>query len=226
MDIQGALSYLSDLEQHNDRAWFHDTKTRRDEAQQAFEALISDLIERVGVFDPSVRGNDPKSLTFKFPRDTRFSHDKSPYNPSLRAHIGPAGKLPIPVGYYLMIQPDGRSFLGGGLFASMFKDATARVRRAIAEQGSEWETLIDDLAKAGRFTVEGETLKRVPQGFDPLHPQAAWLKHKSWYIEYHVSDEKVTAPEFADIAAATFEHMQPLNTFLNQALAGFEMPSR
>ena len=226
MDMQGALAYLSDLEHNNTRTWFHDTKARRDEAQQAFEALLSDLMERIGAFDPSVLGRDPKSLTFKFPRDTRFSHDKSPYNPSLRAHIGPAGKLPVPVGYYLMIQPDGRSFLGGGLFAGMFKDATARVRRAIAERGDEWEALIADPAGVGCFTVEGEALKRVPQEFDPDHPQGSWLKHKSWYIEHHVPDEEVSATGFVDAAAATFERMQPLNAFLNRALEGFEMPAR
>ncbi len=226
MDMEGALAYLSDLERHNDRTWFHDTKARRLEAQRAFEGLLADLIERIGAFDPSVRGQDPKSLTFKLPRDTRFSRDKSPYNPSLRAHIGPAGKLPVPVGYYLMVQPGGRSFLGGGLFSPQFKDATARIRRAIADRGDEWERIVDDPAFAERFRVEGEALKRVPPGFEPDHPQAAWLKHKSWYIECRQADEEVASPGFPASAAEAFERMQPFNAFLNRALEGFEMPQR
>lgn len=71
--------------------------------------------------------NVPKELTFKLARDTCFSHDKSPYNPVFRAHIGAMGKLPVPVGYYLMIKPGDASFLGGGFFTDMLKDATAKM---------------------------------------------------------------------------------------------------
>lgn len=221
----GALAYLSELEAHNDREWFAATKRERAEALAAFDTLVAALQERIGQFDPSVLGHDPKKLTFKLTRDTRFSNDKSPYNPSLRAHIGPAGKLPVPVGYYVMLQPGGRSFLGGGLFAALFKDATNRVRRSIAENGSEWEALVDGSALAP-FHVDGEALKRVPQGFDVAHSQAHWLKHKSWYIEHHISDDEVRAPDFVESAAQLFEGMKPLNDFLNRALEGFEMPAR
>lgn len=141
-----ALAYLAELEAHNDRAWFAETKAERAGALAAFDVLVADVQQRVGAFDPAVLGHDPKKLTFKLTRDTRFSNDKSPYNPSLRAHVGPAGKLPVPVGYYLMVRPGGRSFLGGGLFAAMFKDATDRVRRAIAADGDAWERVVEALA--------------------------------------------------------------------------------
>lgn len=219
----GALAYLAELEAHNDRAWFADTKRERARALASFDALVAEVQALAGAFDPAVLGHDPKKLTFKLTRDTRFSNDKSPYNPSLRAHVGPAGKLPVPVGYYLMVKPGGRSFLGGGLFAAMFKDATERVRRAIAANGGEWEQVVAGLAP---LKVEGEALKRVPQGFDAAHPQAAWLKFKSWYVELPVSDEDVAAPGFAAQAAREFERMKPLNDFLNRALEGFQMPAR
>ena len=38
------------------------------------------------------------------------------------------GKLPIPVGYFLAIKPNNQSFLGGGLFADVFRDATNMIR--------------------------------------------------------------------------------------------------
>lgn len=218
-----ALAYLAELEAHNDRAWFAETKAERAGALAAFDVLVADMQQRVGAFDPAVLGHDPKKLTFKLTRDTRFSNDKSPYNPSLRAHVGPAGKLPVPVGYYLMVRPGGRSFLGGGLFAAMFKDATDRVRRAIAADGDAWERVVEGLAP---LQVEGEALKRVPQGFDAAHPQAGWLKFKSWYLELPVPDEDVAAPGFAEADAREFERMKPLNDFLNRALEGFEMPAR
>ena len=127
MDIKKILSYLESLSENNNREWYHVHKKEYKEAEAEFEDLIQELILRIGVFDPSVLNNKPKDLTFKLVRDTRFSHDKSPYNPAFRAHISARGKLPVPVGYYLMIKPGNSSFLGGGLFADMFKDATARV---------------------------------------------------------------------------------------------------
>ena len=106
------LEYLSDLSQNNNREWYHANKKRLQQVNAEFERLIGELIITIGEFDSSVIHNTPKDLTFKMVRDTRFSHDKSPYNPVLRAHISSLGKLPIPVGYYVLIAPGGRSFLG------------------------------------------------------------------------------------------------------------------
>ena len=144
MNTRLILNYLSDLNENNNREWYHAHKAEYKAANAEFEELIQALILRIGEFDSSVLHHEPKSLTFKLMRDTRFSHDKSPYNPAFRAHISSQGKLPVPVGYYLMVKPGDRSFLGGGLFADMFKDATAMVRDYIAKNDKEWENVIHD----------------------------------------------------------------------------------
>ena len=129
MNISSVLSYLTDLSQNNNREWYHAHKAEYKAANAEFEALLQALMLRIGEFDLSILNHDPHTLTFKLNRDTRFSRDKSPYNPAFRAHISSMGKLPVPVGYYMMIKPGNQSFLGGGLFADMFKDATAMVRQ-------------------------------------------------------------------------------------------------
>ena len=171
--------------------------------------------------------NIPKELTFKLVRDTRFSHDKSPYNASFRAHISSMGKLPIPVGYYIMIKPNGGTFLGGGLFADMFKNATNMVRDYIAAHPNEWNDIITDNQFKKYFTVKGTALKNVPAEYDKEHPQAEYLKYKSWYLEYFMSDEEVLDSEaFLQKTIEIFKAMKPFNDFLNKALKGFEMPTR
>lgn len=220
------MDYLAALGEHNDREWFHAHKAEYQAATKEFEALVERLMLELRAGDPAIPLRTPKELTFKLMRDTRFSADKSPYNPSFRAHIGPQGKLPIPVGYYLMLQPGGRTFLGGGLFADMFKDATTMIRDAIAAHGTQWQGILEAPDFAGRFTVGGTALKKVPQGYDPAHPQGEWLKHKSWYLEVPVADETVLGDGFVDYAVETFLAMKPFNDFLNQALAGFRMPER
>lgn len=227
MNTQLILNYLSDLSVNNNREWYHEHKAENKAANTEFEALIGALILRIGGFDSSVLHNEPKSLTFKLVRDTRFSHDKSPYNPAFRAHISSKGKLPVPVGYYIMIKPGGQSFLGGGLFADMFKDATKMVRDYIVQNGREFEDIIHTSEFEKYFAVQGSALKNVPAGYDKEHPQAEYLKLKSWYVEYPVKDEELDDAEaFLAKAAEAFHIMKPFNDYLNKALAGFQMPAR
>lgn len=227
MNTEKILNYLSGLKENNNREYYHAHKEEYLEANAEFELLIQDLILRIGEVDSSILQNKPSDLTFKLVRDTRFSHDKSPYTPAFRAHISSAGKQPIPVGYYIMIKPDNMSFLGGGLFADMFKEATAMVRDYISAHPAEWEEIIraDDFKKY--FTVQGTSLKNVPSGYDREHPQSDFLKMKSWYLEYPVADSVIKEAEsFAETAAGIFIKMKPFNDYLNLALNGFQMPSR
>lgn len=225
--MQVILDYLKELEKHNDREWYHAHKEEYKEANARFETLVQELILQIRKFDDSIQFREAKELTFKLMRDTRFSHDKSPYNPAFRAHIGPEGKLPVPVGYYLMIKPGGQSFLGGGLFADMFKDATSMIRNYISVNGKEWEEIVHDPEFQKEFTVQGTVLKNVPAGYDKEHPQAEFLKFKSWYLEYPIQDDLIADGErFLIEAVRLFRLMKPFNDFLNRALADFQMPAR
>ena len=227
MNTQAIIDYLSALSSNNNREWYHANKEDFKKANAEFESLLQALMLEIGKFDGSILHNDPKDLTFKIVRDTRFSHDKSPYNPAFRAHISARGKLPVPVGYYLMIKPDNRSFLGGGLFADMFRDATTMIRDYIVKNGEEWEKIIHEPEFEKYFTVRGTALKKVPAGYGKDHPQAEYLKCKSWYLEYPIRDEELNDAEaFTARAAEIFRIMKPFNDYLNNALAGFQMPAR
>ncbi len=227
MNTQVIIDYLSSLSMNNNREWYHANKDGFKKANAEFENLVQALILEIGKFDSSILHNNPRELTFKIVRDTRFSHDKSPYNPAFRAHISSKGKLPVPVGYYLMIKPGDQSFLGGGLFADMFKDATTMVRDYIAENGEEWEKIIHDPDFEKYFTVQGTALKKVPAGYEKEHPQADYLKFKSWYLEYPLRDEEVLdTGGFLVKAVELFRIMKPFNDYLNKALADFKMPVR
>lgn len=227
MNTELILKFLTELSENNNRDWYHAHKAEYKEANEQFEELLQDLILRIGETDSSILHNIPRELTFKLVRDTRFSHDKSPYNPAFRAHISSKGKLPVPVGYYIMIKPGGQSFLGGGLFADMFKDATTMVRDYIVKHPGEWQQIIEAPDFKEHFEVRGTALKNVPSGYDKEHPQAEYLKFKSWFLEYPVSDEVIKdADRFSDLAVDIFQKMKPFNDYLNQALEGFKMPER
>lgn len=227
MNTELILNYLAELSVNNNREWYHEHKKENKAANEQFEQLVQQLIYGIGEFDQSVLHNVPKELTFKLVRDTRFSHDKSPYNPSFRAHISSMGKLPIPVGYYVMIKPNGGTFLGGGLFADMFSNATAMVRDYIAAHPKELDKIINDAQFKKYFTIKGTALKNVPSGYDKEHPQAEYLKFKSWFTEYFMTDEEVADGEsFVKKSVEIFKAMKPFNDYLNTALKDFKMPTR
>ena len=159
MNTQFMMDYLSALSRNNNREWYHANKEDYKKANAEFEELLQTLILEIGKFDSSILHNNPGDLTFKLVRDARFSHDKSPYLPAFRAHISSKGKLPVPVGYY------------------------------IVENGEEWERIIHDPEFEKYFTVQGTALKKVPVGYEKEHPQAEYLKFKSWYLEYPIEDE-------------------------------------
>lgn len=221
------MNYLSELAENNEREWYHAHKAEQREAVQEFEELIQDLILEIGKTDSSILNQNPKDLTFKLVRDTRFSHDKSPYNPVFRCHISSAGKLPVPVGYFLFLAPGNRSFLGGGLFADCFKEATSLVREYLNGHSEEFLAVIKEPEFAANFTVQGTALKNVPKGYEADSPAAEYLKYKSWYIEYPFEDGMLKdKAEFVRFAAEKFLCMKPFNDYLNRALEGFVMPRR
>ena len=101
------------------------------------------------------------------------------------------------------------------------------VRDYIVKNGGEWEQIIHAPEFEKYFTVQGTALKNVPAGYDKEHPQAEYLKFKSWYLEYPIPDKLLLdGGEFLAEAVRLFQIMKPFNDFLNRALSGFQMPSR
>jgi len=226
MDNHRILEFLTALRENNSLTWMAANKKFHKDAEAQFIELVQTLIMRLAESDKSIAHLTAKDLIFRLNRDTRFSHDKSPYNPSFRAHISPGGRVPIPAGYYINVAPR-NIFLGGGLFATQFPDATATVRDYIVDKGNELQDILETPKFSAHYSLMGEKLKNVPRGYPVDHPQAEYLKHKSWDVEYHLDDtvfENVDG--FVDLAVKQFILMQPFNGFFNKALSGYKMPER
>jgi uncharacterized protein (TIGR02453 family) len=227
INLKLILDFLSDLEKNNNREWYHAHKSERELAMLEFEKLLQFLIDELSLSDRTIVGLRPKDLIFRLNRDTRFSKNLPPYKKTtFSAHISSAGRFPIPAGYFICLQPD-HSFIGGGVFATQFPQATSLVRDYLVKNTAEFLTIIQAEKFVDNFEVLGIKLKNVPRGYDKEHVLADYLKHKSWDIEYHFSDK---ALESSDIACETmvskFKLMQHFNDFLNQALLTFKKPER
>ena len=67
---------------------------------------VQELIERISVFDPDIRGLDARKCLFRINRDIRFSLDKSPYKTYMSACIAQGGRHSIRGAYYFHLEPE------------------------------------------------------------------------------------------------------------------------
>jgi uncharacterized protein (DUF2461 family) len=71
---------------------------------------------------------------------------------------------------------------------------------------------------AAGIEVAGESLKRVPAGFDPGHALAEDLKLKDFYTYTPLLDREVCSPDFLERFTAICRENAPLVAFLTKAL--------
>jgi len=206
------FDFLSDLSDHNNKAWFEANKDRYERhVKEPFLQFIADSatplrkISRNIVADPRPVGGS----MFRIYRDTRFSKDKSPYKTAIAAHFPLGGKDVNGPGYYLHLEP-GRSLVGGGMW---MPDATvlAAIRGRIVDKPADW--------KKARVTLdeEGEALERPPQGFDPNHPMIEDIKRKSFTGGTMLADKKVVGSDFMETFVDACRDVAPLVRFLAAA---------
>lgn len=223
MNFERMLRYLTALEQNNNRTWFHDPANHQlyTDARQDFIELVEELKFRIAdVCAPELAERlifvDPKALLYRIPRDMRTNKGKLPYNPRWAAELSAGRHTPLPIGYYVHIQPGGQSLFGTGVWC-WDGDVLHNMRRAIAEDYERLEELLADCD----YPLFGDRLKRVPQGYDPGHPAAEYLKLKSWLVSRSYADHELRDfDSFLDSAVAAVENMEPLRCFFNDALAG------
>jgi uncharacterized protein (TIGR02453 family) len=216
--MQQVLDFLSMLQTNNNKAWMEAHQTDYRQARNTFIDITHSIIQGMGPHDPSIANLEPKSCIFRINRDVRFSKDKSPYKTDMGAYLMPGGKNGGYAGYYLHIEPPDKSFLAGGVY-QLSADALKKIRQEIDYNADGLMMVIN----APRFkelfgALQGDKLKRMPQGYDADHPQAELLKMKSFVAMHHASDSMVAKKDFLSHALEIFQEITPLNKFLNTAI--------
>ena len=145
------------------------------------------------VADPRKSGGS----VFRIYRDVRFSRDKSPYKTNAGAHFRhEVGREVHGPGFYLHLEP-GNVFGGAGTW--MPNSATlGKIRGAIVANPEKWVRIVNDESFESMYTLEGDSLKRAPRGFDPEHPLIDHLKRKSFVAGTVFNEDDACSPDFID----------------------------
>lgn len=158
---RGALAFLRELEQHNEREWFHANRPRYEELlAEPARALGQDLADlgRPKLFRPF--------------NDTRFHA-----GPPIKEHVGLAVGYEGAGGWYVELSLDGL-FLAAGLHNPR-PDQLARLRAAVAD-GRKAASLAKavNAAEAAGLALNEPDMKRVPRGYPADHPRADLLMRR------------------------------------------------
>jgi uncharacterized protein (TIGR02453 family) len=216
VNLQITLDFLNDLAQNNNRPWFEANRKRYDQARDAFEELVTELISELGRLD-DFGALDPKACMFRIHRDVRFSKDKSPYKATMSAWIGPGGRKGTGRGYYIQLAPHDESFFGSGLHEPD-KTALEHVRRHIALDAAPLRQILEAPAFVREFgELAGETLKTAPGGYDRQHPAIDLLRYKQFLAIHRLTDSDVLGDDLVSRLVRARNAMQPLLDWLDQA---------
>ncbi|MEM8686001.1 MAG: DUF2461 domain-containing protein [Pseudomonadota bacterium] len=205
-----AVSFLTDLQANNTRAWFSENKARHEHAvKRPAEVFCEEIRPRL----EDLSGRPHASKIFRIYRDVRFSKDKTPYNANLRisfSPIDPSGAAPA---WFFSLEPD-RLIFGAGCFG-FDKPVLERYRQKIAGRGgAELHTLLAHLSSRG-IRLSAPDLKRVPKGFDTDQPHSELLLRKSLAGWCDTADtSRATAPGLIAFSLTEYGQLKPLFDWL------------
>lgn len=218
---RATFDFLRDLRANNDRDWFEDHRAD-------YEAhWLKAGLDLIAALAPLCAGMTPRLLAVpklnqslrRIHRDTRFSADKSPYQPWLHLILstGPAvNKAP---GMHFVLTADGLGY-GAGQYG-LEPAALERMRQRICDPEDRAQLLRAlDAAAVAHSRLDPPDLARVPKGYaaDPTWDHL--LRRKNVIVRTQVdlpAPEWLFAPDAAEQLATIAGQHLPVLDWLGRA---------
>jgi len=216
MSIHNILQFLKELKINNNREWFAENKVWYDQVKAEFEKISKELILEISKFDEEIKHVEVKDCVFRIYRDTRFSHDKTPYKTHFGVFIATAGgRKSQRGGYYLHLDPDG-CFVAAGVWCPQ-PNLLKALRQSVYDNIDELNEILHKPEFSQHFVhfFDEDKLKTVPRGFPKDFPDAELLKLKHYMVEYKFDEKLIQSDDIVQQVAGIVKGAYPLNRFLN-----------
>jgi uncharacterized protein (TIGR02453 family) len=215
------MAFLRGLKKNNDREWFTPRKATFDASvKQPMIELVAAIHREMLRFAPQYVG-EPAKCVYRIYRDTRFSKDKTPYKTYASALLLRNGfdKYTGSAAIYFAVSPENIEVAGG--IYTPDRDVLLTVRQHIAENHRKFRTTFET-AKVRKLLgeLQGESMSRMPKGFDPEHPAAELIRRKHYLLDTQLDPKVATTPELFTEIVKRIEAMMPFVEFLNLPLIG------
>lgn len=216
MTTSNILTFLGDLKDNNNREWFAENKTRYESTKKEFEHISNALILEISKFDDDIKHVDVKDCVFRIYRDTRFSHDKTPYKTHYGVFIAAGGgRKSVRGGYYFHLEP-GNCFIATGVWCPP-PEILKALRQSVYDNIDEFKEITGNPGFSRYFTTfyQNDKLRTAPKGFPKDFPEIELLKLKHYMVEYKLDESFLAQNDFVSKVAGIFKAAHPLNVFLN-----------
>ncbi len=212
------LSFLGDLEKHNNREWFDKNRDRYQRAKKDFENFVQQLIDLLQG-EWNLGPLDAKDCIYRIFKDVRFSKDKTPYKAEFGATIASGGKKSNEAGVHLYIKPNGQSFIDFGT-CHLEPNDLKKIRQEIDYNPAPLKKFIESKTFFDFFNgqIKGEQLKTSPKGYDTDHPEIDLLRYKNFSLRSDFPTSKITTAKFKRLFKETFMAGKPFIDFFNSAI--------
>ena len=174
------FQFFKDLAENNFKPWFDEHKYIYElELLQPLKSLVVAMTPGMYEVDSQIDFRPARTIS-RIYRDTRFSHDKSPYK--TRMWVTYQRVVPewqnFPA-FFVEFSAEGY-FYGMGLYGSK-KKIMDDMRERIEYQPDQFKKITKDLIGKHGFSLDGEQYKRpikndLPEFFQP------WMQRKSVYV--------------------------------------------
>ncbi|EFQ90675.1 hypothetical protein PTT_12675 [Pyrenophora teres f. teres 0-1] len=230
------MLFLKDLAANNDRQWLklHDPDFRA--SFQDFTTFAEKVSEKIIEADETIPELPVKDVIYRIYRDIRFSKDPTPYKTYFSAAWSRTGRKGPYAHYYIQVQPNGGSFVGGG-FWQPDAGALAKLRRDIDRKPHKIKTMLrnagirkhflggvgdDDKKAVKAFTNlpmnKSNALKRNPKGYDHDHKDIELLRLRNFIMGLELEDDKVVGTGGLGRIAELVLCLEPFITYLNSVV--------
>ena len=217
--MKNVLPFLRKLKENNDRDWFNEHKSEYLEVKAAVENFTQKVLNGVSQFDKDLREMTAKRSIFRIYRDTRFSHDKTPYKTNIGIFMSKGGAKAEVAGYYVHFEPNG-CFIGAGVYG-LQPEALRKVRNGIYFNSTELKKILSNVAIkrdfGGKLDDYGK-LTGAPKGFDKDFPDIELLKYRHYFLSRAVTNKEIISDNYAEQVIKWCKELYPFVQFFNKAI--------
>lgn len=225
MELEFLLHFLAQLADNNTTAWMAAHRPEYQRARAACTELVREVLARAATADPELTGLSTADVLFRLHKNDRAHRDPEPYKRRMGAGLKRGGRHAPRAGYFVAIEPGGRSWLGAGTFHPT-PSLLAAIRQEIHYNGDAFHGLRQAPELLRHFPqgldTAGPQLSRPPRGYAATDPDLPWLQLKTFGLGRFYADAEVLAPDFVATLVAGIAAARPLVDFFNAALPDAE----
>jgi uncharacterized protein (TIGR02453 family) len=216
LDVRTALRFLRNLRKNNDRAWFAANRGVYDnDVKPQWEDFVTGLLIAASAFDERFAYIAPQQCIFRLHRDTRFTHDKSPYKSYLSAFLSPRGWRGVTPGFYISLDPGGESNISAGVYIPE-KPVLTAIRARLAQGDTEFDRVLRAKRLQPYLPLDMDPLKTMPRGYDKEHPRAALIRARRFMAARTFGDRELEDGDAFAIFHEAMRDTAPLVRWLDQ----------